>query len=253
MAVQKKKKSSFNPDPEVEAPEDQKAEGAEGEAPETETPETESSKEEEGEEGDKDKEDDKDKDKDVVPDNIPVRKSTQQQIIGRQKRTIKKLRDKKDEGDGKSADSEEGDNELSPEASDAVEKAIDKKVKPVIDALASTVDAQELKDLCAEDSNVKKYKKRIEAYMANKHWKGVPVLAIYRYLAWEDKKAVNKELEDIANKEAEHTKSPGRTLKKKKTSKASTGAPTIEEVEAMSDKDIERLGQRAEQGEFIQE
>ncbi len=253
MAVSKKKKSSFNPDPDKEESEDNKeTEGAEEGTPETETSkESESSEEEEGDEGDDDDEedDDEDKDKDVEPKDIPIRKSTEQQIIGRQKRTIKKLRSKKDEESDETT--EEDDSELSEEAESAVEKAVDKKITPVIKALASTVDQQELKDLYVENPAAKKYDKRIKAYMKNANWQGVPVLAIYRFLAWGDKKVDTEERKRIADKEAAHTQSLGRTLKKKKTSKVSTGAPSVEEVEGMTDAEIEALGQRAEQGEFL--
>ncbi len=243
-----KKKATFDPEVKKDTPEEEKGEGKKEDLPKKDASETktESSKEEEGDEGDEKKEE-----KDVAPENIPVRKSIQQQIIGRQKRTIKKLRKKKEKDtDTTEEEEEEEEEELSPEAETAVEKAVSRKIAPVLDAVVSTRDEQELKDLYVDEPIAKKYDKRIRAYMANKHWKGVPVVAIFRYLAFENAQAIGKERKRIADKETDLTKGGGRTLSPKKPFSPG-GIPSPEEMMDMPKEDFEKLQRKAKQGKFL--
>jgi len=238
-----KKKATF--DPEVKEPKEE-SESAEDEALETKTSETETETESSEEEDDKEEEgDDEDEDEEVTPENVPVRKSTQQHIINRQSIKIKKLRSKKDE---ESVD-EEDDDELSSEASNAVSKEVKRQVAPVIDALVSTTDDQELKDLYTSEPAAKKYDKRIKSYMKSEHWKGVPVSAIFHHLAFKDAEFIGKERKRIADKEADLNKGGGRQLKVKK---AFTGKmPSAEEIEGMDPKAFEQLQLDVKRGKYL--
>jgi len=236
-----KKKATF--DPEVKKPKEE-GEGAEGDAPETETPETETETESSEEDGKEEEGDDEDEDEEVTPENVPVRKSTQQHIINRQSKTIQKIRSKKDE---ESADEDEDD--LSPEASTAVSKEVKRQVAPVIEALVSTTDDQELKDLYASEPAAKKYDKRIKSYMKSEHWKGVPVSAIFHHLAFKDAEFIGKERKRIADKEANLNKSNLRQLKVKK---AFTGKmPSAEEIAGMNPEQFEKLQLDVKRGKYL--
>lgn len=176
---------------------------------------------------------------------IPVRKSAEQHIIARQKRTIDKLRSKEEE----EPPEEEGEEDaLSPEAQSAVQKEVAKAIGPVVQSLASKADEDELGDLLASEPESVKYAKRIRAYMNNKHYKGVPPSVIYHHLAFDDAAVTGARRKRAADLEAGHTKGGGRTTR---PVVSADDIPSVEEQNEMSDADFEALQHRARSGEFV--
>lgn len=209
-------------------------------------------------EGDDDSKDDEDTEEDAEGDEsedkskgkksddedepeIPVRKGVaQQNIIARQKNTIKKLRkEKDDDAEESDDDSEEGDN--------AVSKEVKKALKPVLDILTSRADEDDLNALYSGEPNAKKFDRQIKAYMAHKAYKGVPPEVIYHHLAWNEAQALGSKKKVVADKEASKTRGIGNS---KKSKNSEGGIPSVEDLEKMSDADIEKIQNDIRIGKF---
>ena len=190
-------------------------------------------------------EEEEEKDEELEEDKIPHRKSALGFIIGRQKETIEKLREKKKEEE--ITDEEE---ELTPEAERAVDKAISKKVDPLLGNLAKQSDEDELQDLFSQEPESEKYEKRIRSYMNNPHYKGVPPSVIFHHLAFAKAETTGAQRKTTADKETELNKGGGRTLRPK--AKETGNLPSKEEMEDMTDEEIEALQHKARTGEFLE-
>jgi len=201
---------------------------------------------EEDEEEDDEADEDKDEDEELDETKIPVRKSTAQFIIGRQKKTIEKLREKK--ADDAEETEEAEDEELSPEASKAVGKAVSKAVNPIIGTLAEQADETELQNLFTQEPEAEKYEKRIRSYMKNPHWSAVPVEAIFHHLAFNNAETTGARKKDTADKETQLNRNGGRTLRPK--AKGTGDLPSVDEMEDMSDEEIEGIQHKVRTGRY---
>lgn len=179
-------------------------------------------------------------DDDAEPE-IPVRKVVgQQNIIARQKSTIKKLR-KEDPDDADDADDEV---DTTPKG---VRREVAKALAPVLEALASKSDDDDLKDLYAGEPEAKKYDRSIKAYMKHPVYKGVAPSVIYHHLAWKEAQATGAKKKVVADTEAGKTKGAG-SSKRPKGSKGNVPSP--EELDAMSDAEFEAVQNDVLQGKY---
>jgi hypothetical protein len=178
---------------------------------------------------------------------IPVRKSVQQHIIARQKRTIEKLRSKTDEEE-EALPSEEGEEDLSPEASKALSRAVEKRLAPVLNTFKAKVDDDELQGLLTEEPGSKKYEKRIKAWMAHENYAGVPPSVIYHHLEALDRSAETSKKKKVADVQADQMRGGG--SQRRPTAKRGN-LPTADEIESMDDAEFEKLESQARQGAFI--
>jgi len=201
----------------------------------------EAEKEADKEEADKEDKEDADKESDN-PDEEPVEpevneddgeievptRSASQHIIARQKKTIDKMRSDKD------TDEEPEENE--PED---VNSLIERAIAPLREEATARADEKELRQLFNEIPESENFENRIRAYMKHEVYAGVPPTVIYHHLAFkaaEKAGAVKKEAADL---EADQTKGGGRTVKPK--AKGKSNAPTEDEVQDMTDADVDAL------------
>lgn len=175
-------------------------------------------------------------------EDIPVRKDVAQHIIARQKRTIDRLRSKEVDSE------EEVDNSLDPDTQDAVGKLVDRKLSPLIDTLTKRADEDELQGLIAEDASVKKFEKRIKAYMDHPQYKGVPASVIYHHLAFSDASKASTKRKVAADTEAEQMRGGGTT---RRGAVRLGNLPTADEISEMNDEEFEALQHKAQTGGFL--
>lgn len=201
----------------------------------------------EDEGGDDSKKDDFDDEATPV---IPVRKSVAQHIIARKNEKIKKLESKAKADDDGGADDDAGDDDsnLSDDARNEISTEVEKRIKPLQDAIISKADEDELKDLFSEDPNAKKYEKHIKAYMQHESYKGVSPTVIYHHLAFNASKALGAKEKKVADKEADLTKNGGRGLAPKGSV---SDLPTPEDIENMTEAEFEAMETDARQGKYI--
>lgn len=202
---------------------------------------------EDAEEGDEVDPPEPEEEPDIEEKDIPVRKSVQEHIIDRQKRTIEKLRSK-EEGD--EVDPPDPDDNLEPEARDAINREVDKRLNPVLGALASKVDSDELDTLVKADPDAKKYEKRIKVYMQHPHYKGVPPAVIYHHLAFQDAESIGSKKKKAADLEADQVKGGGTA--RRAIPKTST-LPTAEELADMTDDEVQKIQDDVLQGKYKEE
>jgi len=200
----------------------------------------------------KSKTDETDEEKEAEPE-IPVRRSAEQHIIARQQRTIQKLRSKDSDDFQPQKDDEEGEEDeedsLTPEARGAVQREVAKAIGPVVKSLASKADDDELGDLIANEPEAAKYERRIRAYMAHPHYKGVPPSVIYHHLAFDDAETTGARRKRTADLEANQSRGGGRTSRPAVT--GTGNIPTADEQNEMTDEEFETLQNRARSGEFV--
>lgn len=182
-------------------------------------------------------------------DSIPVRRSAEQHIIARQKRTIEKLRSKEEEEDVTPPPTEEEDDDgLTPQAKKSVAREVQRHVEPLLKTIASKVDEDELSTLFAQEPNAKKYEKRIRAYMEHPNYQGVAPSFIYQGLAFKDAQAIGTKRKKIADTEANQMRGGGTA--RRPTAKISN-IPTAEEMDEMDDTEFEQLQHQARTGAFV--
>src|SRR3990167_289667 len=168
---------------------------------------------------------------------VPMRKSVAQHIIARQSKTIEKLREKKDE----EVIEVEDDKDLD------IDARIDKRLKPIIDSVVSQADEGELGQLYSSEPEAKKFDKLIRKYMGHESYKGVPPSVIYHHLAFDMAKAAGAKKKNVADVEAKQTKGGGRSIVSKG---GNSKMPTTEEIDDMSDIELEALQHRVLKGDF---
>ena len=202
----------------------------------------------EGEDDDK-KPDAPDFDDDAEPV-IPIRKSAAQHIIARKNEKIKKLEsqvDKKGE-DGADTTTDDEDDNLSEEASGAIDKRVQKIIAPLVETLVSKADEEEMKDLFSSEPEAKKYEKHIKAYLGHEQYKGVSPTVIYHHLAFNASRALGAKQKATADLEAKQSKGGGRSL----ALKGGTGdLPSPEDIAGMTDEEFEKMESDARQGKYI--
>ena len=186
-----------------------------------------------------------------TPPEIPIRQSVAQHIIARKNEKIKKLESKLNEEDEyvPPTEDENIDDTLTDEANRAIETKVQKAIAPLLGKMASEADEKELQTLITQNPEAKKYVNHIKAYMGHEAYKGVSPVVIYHHLAWTAAQALGAKKKATADLEANQSKSGGRNL---------IPAPKIgdlpfsaEDVENMSDADLEKYENDARQGKFI--
>lgn len=181
------------------------------------------------------------KDEDIDNPEIPVRSSIASHIIARKNEQIKKLRSQQEKDD----EAEVEEDELSPVA----QKAIDRRLSPVMDMLTTKAEEDELQALYAAEPEAKGYAKRIKAYMGDPNWKAIPPSAIYHHLAFEKAAAAGAKRKVVADKEADQMRGAGTTHRPSETN--TTGIPTAEEMAGLDDAAFEALQNKARAGHFV--
>lgn len=180
---------------------------------------------------------------------ISVRQSNLQHIITRKNETIKKLKSKADDKEDEHVEieSDEEDN-LTEDARGAIDRAVEKKIKPIVDNLVSKADEDELKRLFTDDPEAKKYEKHIKAYMGHDSYRGVSPEVIYHHLAFNAAQSIGAKKKQVADKEAGLSKGAGRGL----PLKTSAGElPTAEDIAGMTDAEFEAMETDVRQGKYI--
>ena len=207
------------------------------------------------EDSDDDEEDNSDSDlgDDTDEPEIPVRRSAASHIIKRKNETIKKLRRKDDVDDDSNKPSDEldeDDDDFEEKQTEGdVAKEVKKQIDPIVKNFASQADEEELKDLLSSEPTSKKYEKRIRAYMKHPSWSQVPPMAIYQHLAFGDAQAIGAHKKKVADTEAGHTKSGGRSVRPRNTKTGNV--PSVEELDNMDDEAFEKVQHEARTGKFL--
>ena len=205
-----------------------------------------------GEGEEEESEDDSEEEEDTDKPPIPLRSSASH-IIARKDRKIKKLKselDKKDEeaeDEGDEADSEE-DDDLTPEARRAVDRHISRKMAPIVNTIISNTDEGEIKDLFAREPGAKAYEKRIRAYMAHPAYKGVAAEVIFHHLAFRSAAATGAKKKNAADLQARGQRGAGSGHRP--TDIKDKDLPSQEDLEGMSDEEIEDLETDIKKGKF---
>jgi len=184
------------------------------------------------------------------PPEIPIRKSIAQHIIARKNDKIAKLQSKiEDEDEEYIAPKEEDfDNDLSDEASKAIDRKLNKAIAPILGKIASQADEKELQELLIDEPESKKYENHIKAYMTHPEYKGVSPKVIYHHLAWTNSQALGAKKKATADLEANQTKSGGRSIV---DTTATGNLSSAEDIANMSDKEFAKMEEDALQGKFL--
>jgi len=167
--------------------------------------------------------------KDLDLASIPVRQSAAQNIIARKNKQIAKLKSKaeKEEIEEPEADGETD-----------IEEVINQKLTPVVETLTKQIDEGELRDFFQEEPEAKKYEKRMRVYLSHPAYKGVHPSVVYHHLAFGGSQAAAVKKKAAADLEANQTKGGGRSIKPKS---GENGLPNVDEINAMSDEELEKL------------
>lgn len=175
---------------------------------------------------------------------IPVRQL--QYIIGRQREKIKKLEAKKEEDEQTQLSEEEGEEVEETE----VDRAVKRHLAPVLDTLKSQEDEKELAGLLSSHPEAKAYERSIRAYMKHPAWSQVPAEAIFHHLHYQNAVSTGAKQKEVADKEAKQMSTTGSQRRPKKVS--TTKFPSAEQIDAMSDAELEELATKAKQGKFLE-
>lgn len=185
--------------------------------------------------------------KDTDSPDIPTRNASS--IIARQKKTIEKLRSRSEIEEEQSSDDEEAGDEGADVDTD-VSREVARQLDPIKQTLAEKEDEAELQRLFTNDPEAKGYERAIRATMKRDAFRQVPAAMIYAYLSREHVLAQGAKRKTVADTEAAHSRGAGssrRSAKKKK----SGNFPSADEIDAMTDDEIEALAQKVETGQSL--
>ena len=194
------------------------------EAEENEEDEGGKEEEEEGEGKEKEEEDDPDEE-------IHTRKSKKDYIIERKDKKIAKLKEK-EENKEKETDDEEDDEDdaiLSKEDKGAIEKVVDKRNAPILEALKTQADKDEMKAVISKFPEAKAMEKRITKYSNHPAYQNVPMENIYLMLAGQKNNLQSKK--EDAKKEDKKNETGGHTKRAKKGAEPDYANMSDEEIE----------------------
>ena len=169
----------------------------------------------------------------------PTRRSAKDHIIDRKQKKIEKLEKKKKDDEG--GDDDDGEHEVTPAGQKAIDKAVDKKIGPVLQTVRTNADEQELKDVFTKYPDAKDMEKQIRKYMTNDSYKNVSVEFIYLGLA--AKKIDLQKKRDKADEKAKADATGGHGKRQKKLS-------PIPDVRDMPDKEVDDLIAKVKTGQF---
>ena len=172
---------------------------------------------------------------DLDPASIPVRQSNAQFIIARKNKKIAKLESEANKGD------EEPEGE--PDAN--IQEVVSQTLTPVVETLTKQIDEGELRDFFREEPEAKNYEKRMRVYLAHPAYKGVHPSVIYHHLSFAGSQAAAVKKKSAADLEANQTRGGGRAIKPKS---GENGLPSADEINAMSDDELERLQNKVMSG-----
>jgi len=164
---------------------------------------------------------------------IPVRTSTFQHIIARKNKQIEKLKAK-----------EEEEEELTPEANEALDKKLDERFAPFREAEITRETESLLNNLYADEPEAKDFDKLIRRFMTFekngvKPYEHIPPAVIYHHLAFGSAEQTGAKKRSAADIEANLSKTKGRG-NRPKTEKTASGLPSVDDMEEMSDADFSR-------------
>lgn len=173
----------------------------------------------------------------------PTRKSVKDHIIERKQKKIDKLEKKKEEGgnDDDGDDDKVGDHEVTTEGQKAIDKAIQKGLKPVLQSIRTTSDEQELANVLAKYPMAKDMEKQIRKYMDHDAYKDVSIEFIFLGLA--NKKIDLQKKRSKADEDAKADITGGHGKRKKKE------AGPIPDVRDYTDKQIGELVDKVNTGQ----
>lgn len=199
-------------------------ESAEGDAPQ----EGAEAEEEKGKEDEEAGEQEDSEEEELV---IPVR-SSQQHIIARQRKLIKRLRSEQPDPIEEEDQIEEDETEAEPDSPAALRKEFSRELAPLKKALLSQSDERELTALFATIPKAKKMEKKIRAYMDHPSYRGVAAEVIFHHLDYKNSQKTGAERKKAADLEADQTRSAGGSG----TRPTRTSKVTAEDIKAMSNK-----------------
>jgi hypothetical protein len=180
---------------------------------------------------------------------IPTRNAAN--IIARQKKTIERLRSKSDtEEEGSSDDDMEDEDTADDEDATSVSREVARQLAPITEKLISDADEADLQTLFTNDPESKGYERAIRATMKREAFRQVPPAMIYAYLSREHVLAQGAKQRQVADTEAAHTRGTGSSRRTVKT-KPSGNFPSAQEIDDMTDEEIEDLAQKVETGQSL--
>lgn len=206
------------------------------------------------EEGEEDGDDEK-KFEDTDEPEIPTRASSH--IIARQRRKAQKLESKdsssEEEESSESDDDDEGEADTGDEKPDpnAVSEEVSRQLQPITDKLVNDADEVELRELFAEEPNAKGYERAIRALMKKEALSQVPIAMIYSHLSRKHTLAEGARQKEVADAEAEETQGAGSQRRSTKVKSGGGKVPSVEEVDDMSDEDLDQLAHQVQAGKFV--
>lgn len=187
---------------------------------------------------------------------IPVRKSTLQHIISRKNRQIDKLKSRDEDDDeepvrqvSKRNKDDDDDDSLTPEARTAVEKHVARSLDPLVQAIASRADEDELRELISSEPDAAKYEKSIRKYMDHPSYKGVAPSVIFHHLAFSEAAKTGDKRKRAADLEANQSRGGGRSTRSSGSS--ADGVPSVDEINDMDEAAFEALQNRVRSGDFV--
>lgn len=176
--------------------------------------------------------------------NVPKRRSAASHIIKRQRQKISKLKSEDDgdrgtiepDGGGENDDGGE-DGELTPQARQAINEAVEERTAPLQQKLASQEDERELQEYYDQNPDMKQHDQKIRAYMQDDAYANVPPEVIADHIAAEE--ARKESGREAADAEAGEQQGGGATHRPEPRT-LPDGVPSNEELEDMSDEDIQK-------------
>lgn len=183
---------------------------------------------------------------------IPVKRNASY-IIQRQKDKIEKLRSQqqppKAENDSTAGDKDE-EEEADDTGDDKIAQEVSRQLKPFTDKMKADTDEAELADLFAAEPAAKDYEKTIRAYMKHPAWAQVPPTAIYHHLAFQHAQKQGAKQRQVADAEAAETSGAGSTRRSAKAGRKSGEFPSADEIDAMTDEQLDELAHKVQTGQF---
>lgn len=184
--------------------------------------------------------------KEEKEEEIPVRRSAEQHIIARQKRTIEKLRSREKEEE--SYDSEEESGEEEKDLDSKLDRKVKQHLAPVLHTLRRKVDEDELQGLLSQEPEAAKYQDRIRKWMVHPKYEGVPPSVIYHHLAFSDTVKTGEKRKKAADLEASSMRGGGSP---RRPTVKSSKVPTPDELDNMDDAEFQALQDQAMRGVFV--
>lgn len=199
----------------------------------------------EGEEAEQDEQGGKFEDTDTPT--IPVRPATSY-IIERQKRKAERITSQQPEvvATPPVTTTEPDDEEVEDTS---VSREVKRQLSPVLNTFKQQEDERELQTLLATEPESKGYERAIRAFMKHPAWAQVPPKYIYAALAFDHAQTIGAKRKQVADKEVAHMRGAGSTRRPTKVKSGSF--PSADEIDKMSDEELDDLAHKARTGQFV--